>query len=291
MSEVSVIGLGSMGTALVRALLQNGYHVAVWNRTSEKAEPLIREGAALASSVAAAVSASQVVIICVHDYETTYSILETKEVLPALAGRVLVQLSTGSPQQARDNEAWAKEHGADYLDGAIAATPSQIGRSGTTIFVAGAKTAFQKSEPMLKSLAGNVPYLGEQVGSASAFDLAFLSYLFGSMLGFFHAARILETEGLRVDSLGSMMAAIAPAIGEMHRYSGEAIQAEAYEKPESSLKICAEAVELLVRQAREARINSEFPLFADGIFKKAVAAGYGDEKAAALIKILREDAA
>lgn len=291
MSDVSVIGLGQMGVALTRALLHHGHRVTVWNRTSVKAEPLVQEGAVLAESAAAAVGANPVVIICVADYKTAYSILETKEVIPALAGRVLLQLSTGSPQQARDHEAWARARGADYLDGAIAATPGQIGRPDSTIFVSGAKTAFQRSEPLLGSLAGNVPYLGEQIGAASALDLAFLSYLFGSMLGFFHGARILEVEDLRVGSLGPLLANTAPAIGGLMKNSADAIARDAYEQPESSLKICAEGVELLLRQAQEARINGEFPTFASHLFRKAVAAGYGNEKAAALMKVLREDAA
>lgn len=291
MSDVSVIGLGQMGTALTRALLHNGYRVTVWNRTNLRAESLVREGAILAPSAASGIGASPVVIICAHDYKTAYNILETKEATSALTGRVLIQLSTGTPQQARDNAAWAKERGAEYLDGAIAATPGQIGRPDAPLFVSGTKTAFQKSELILKNLAGNTLYLGEQVSAAASMDLAFLSYLFGSMLGFFHAARILEAEGLRVDAFGSTIAAIAPVIGEMHRRSGEAIQTGAYENPESSLKICAEGVELLVQQAREAHANAEFPTFASGLFKKAMAAGYGDEKAAALIKVLRENAA
>ncbi|GHO98118.1 6-phosphogluconate dehydrogenase [Reticulibacter mediterranei] len=287
MSDVSIIGLGAMGTALAHTLLAKGLRVTVWNRTSIKAGLLVQEGAILASRAVEAIRASAVVIVCVHDYKTAYSILETEEVQAELAGRVLVQLGTGSPQQARDHEQWAKERGVDYLDGAIAATPVQIGKPGATIFVSGASSAFQKSESLLKILAGNIVYLGEQVAAASALDLAFLSFLFGSMLGFFHSARILESEGLSVASFGAMMTAIAPAVGEMMRHSADAIATDDYEQPESSLKICAEAVELLAQQAHEAGINAEFPLFASGLFGRAIAAGYGNEKAAALIKILR----
>lgn len=289
-SDVSVIGLGQMGVALTRALLEHGHRVTIWNRTRPKAVPLIQAGAALAEDVASAAGASPVVIMCVADYETANSILETEEVVAALRGRVLVQLSTGSPGQARESEAWARARGIDYLDGAIAATPVQIGKPNSTMFVSGAQTAFQRSESLLKSLTGNVVYLGEPIGTASAVDLAFLSYLFGSMLGFFHGVRLLEAEGLQVASLGPMIANTAPAIGAMMKNSADAIARDAYEHPESSLKICAEGVELLLRQAQEANINNEFPRFATHLFRKAVAAGYGNEKAAALMKVLRTDA-
>ena len=149
--EASVIGLGTMGSALARALLRDGHRVTVWNRTSAKADPLVEDGAVLIPNVAFAVGASPIVIVCVADYTVTHGLLETKEVAPALAGRVLVQLSTGTPQEARDSEVWARERGADYLDGAIQATPSQVGRPDTTIFASGADAAFRRSEPLLKS--------------------------------------------------------------------------------------------------------------------------------------------
>jgi len=146
---------------------------------------------------------------------------------------------------------------------------------------------FRRSEPVLKTIAGNLMYMGEPVGLASAWDLATLSCLFGALLGFFHGARIFESEGLRVGDFGSMIADISPVIGEMIKHAGEVIQTGTYENPQSSVKMCTSGVELFVKQAREAGINSEFPTFALGIFKKAMAAGYAEEEAAALIKVLR----
>ncbi|XXX82345.1 NAD(P)-binding domain-containing protein [Sorangium sp. So ce134] len=288
MSEVSVIGLGRMGVALAGALLRNGAHVTVWNRTSAKAEPLIAEGAALASSVAAAVQASSAVVVCVADYQATYSLLEATEVAAALGGKVLIQLSTGTPQDARRGEAWAKERGVDYLDGAILAVPSQMGKPESSIIVSGSATAFQKSKALLDRMAGTVSYLGEQVGSASALDLAFISFVFGGLIGFYHGARICESEGMRVGDFGSMIADVAPAVGAMMKQDGDAIQAGTYESPESSLEMCARATEIVLRQAREGRLDAVIPAFTQGLFRKGVAAGYGAESPGALIKVLRE---
>lgn len=287
-SEVSVIGLGAMGSALARALLEDGHRVTVWNRTSAKAEPLVREGAILAPGAAAAVAASPVVLICVDDYTVTRNILGAEEVAPSLSGRVVVDLSSGTPQQARDAEAWARERGIAYLDGAIMATPSQMGRPDTPLFVSGAESTFQRSKPVLDSLAGNLIYVGESVGAAAAWDLATLSCLFGALLGFFHGARIFESEGLRVGDYGSMIADISPVLGEMMKHAGDVIQTGSYGEVQSSVKTCTRGVELFLKQAREAGINSEFPTFGMGLFGKAMAAGYGEQEVAALIKVFRE---
>ncbi|WP_082389534.1 NAD(P)-dependent oxidoreductase [Lysinibacillus sp. ZYM-1] len=287
MNNVTIIGLGSMGATLAGLLLKKGYQVTVWNRSIAKAEPLIKDGAIFATSVATAISASEVSIICVSDYEASTHILNTQEVKQALSGRVLIQLSTGSPQQARDHELWAQENQVNYLDGAIAASPLQMGNSEATIFTSGSLKAYQQSEHILKCLAGNVPYLGEQVSAASSTDLAFLSYLFGSYLGFFHAARILESDGLRVDDFGALIAQVSQVVGEVIKYESQVIQTETYDNPQSSINMCMTTVELFMVQAQEANINNEFPVFAQQLFKRVLEAGFGNEELGALIKVLR----
>ena len=54
MTDVSVIGMGSMGSALARTLLQSGYAVTVWNRSVDKAELLVSDGAEVADSASVA---------------------------------------------------------------------------------------------------------------------------------------------------------------------------------------------------------------------------------------------
>ena len=289
-SEVTVIGLGTMGAALTRALLRNGHSVTVWNRTSARAEPLVSEGAVSASSVADAVAASPVVIVCVTDYASTHRLLEAEGVAPLLAGRVVVQLSTGTPQEARDAEIRLRQRGAVYLDGAIMAIPSQIGAADAAIFTSGSSQAFQQSEPLLRCFGGKVVYLGEPVGAASALDYAMLSHLFGGLLGAAHGALICEAEGLSVASFGSQLAGLAPVVGGMVQHMCEVIQSGSYGKAESSVGICAAFFETLAQQAREAEISTEFPAFGQGIFRRAMAAGLGEEEFAALTKVLRATA-
>lgn len=290
MSDASVIGLGAMGSALARALVGSGHRITVWNRTTEKASSLVSDGAVMASSAALAVAASPVVIVCVDNYDVTRTILGADEVAAGLAGKVLVQLSTGSPQQARDSEAWARERGVEYLDGAIMAFPNQIATPDATILVSGAESAFRRSEPLLKTLAENLSFVGEKVGAASALDCALLSFFVGALLGSLHGARICEAEGLRVDEFGSFLAAVAPVVAGDVKHLAETIQTGRYENPQAALKTWAAAVGLILQQARDAQINSEFPTFASALFRKGITAGFELEEVASLIKVLRADA-
>lgn len=291
MSDVSMLGLGAMGSALARASLRSGRRVTVWNRTSSKAEPLVREGAALAPDVASAIGASPVVIVCVDNYEVTRTLLSAPDVQPRLSERVLLQLSTGTPQEARDGESWAQERGAAYLDGAILAYPDQMGTPDATILVAGAETAFQRCEPLLRSLGGGLTYVGAQVGAASALDCAILSFVFGALLGAIHGARICEVENLPVDEFGAMLAGLVPVVGGEVTQLSERIRAARYGDSQATLGIYASAAQRIVQQARDSRISPEFPLFASGILVKGVQAGFGGEDLAAVIKVLRAGSA
>ncbi|MEN7547599.1 NAD(P)-binding domain-containing protein [Rapidithrix thailandica] len=284
---VSVIGLGAMGSTLALLLVKNGYQVTVWNRTSAKAESLIREGATLATSAVAAVKASPVTVICVHNYAATDDILHTEEIENNVSGRTFIQLTSGSPKEARDFEAWTRKHGARYLDGAIQAAPSQMGRPDTPILVSGAKDVFEQHEALLKVFGGGISFIGEEAGSASAIDLATLSYVYGSVLGFFHGARIVESEGFRVDTYSDLVAGITPTFGDFLKHEGRMIQSENYEISESPLKISVDAVERISDQAHKAGINHAFPTFASALFQKASAMNLGNEELAAIIKVLR----
>lgn len=277
-----------MGTTLARLLLRAGYRVTVWNRSPDKAAALIAEGARLAPTAAAAIQASPLAIVCVHDYVATRQILQAAEGA-ALAGRTLVQLSTGSPQDARDAEAWTHAHGAHYLDGAIQAAPAQMGQPDTTILISGAQATFTRAEPALRLFGGNLTYLGEKIGAASTMDLATLSYVYGATLGFFHGARICEVEGFRVDEYGAIVAKIAPAFGEFLKYEGSVIQSGNFAVSESPLSISTEATARLVATAEASGINAELPKFVASFFRRAEAAGYTREEVAAIVKVLRAE--
>ena len=123
MSEISMIGLGAMGSALARAFLEAGHGLTVWNRTAQKMVPLVELGAEGAESVPEAVQASPLIMVCIDNYAATNQLLRNDDVVPNLTGRTVIQLSTGTPKEARDSESWLKNCGADYLDGAIGSYP------------------------------------------------------------------------------------------------------------------------------------------------------------------------
>ncbi len=285
--QITVLGLGSMGQTLARLFLDKGYSVTVWNRTAGKADALVARGAVAARSAAEAVRVSPVAVMCVYDYRAADAILAMEGVAAALDGRLLVQLTTGSPQDARDAEAWAHRQGASYLEGAIQAAPDQMGLPDTPILVSGAEAVFRTAEPLLGVLGGGIVYLGGKASAAAAMDLATLSTIYGTLLGFLHGARVAEHEGFDVAEYGRIVAGIMPTFAGFLQHEGGVIQSGDFAISQSPMRISIEATERILQTAQQAGINTEFPAFAAGLFRRAGAAGLGGEEVAALIKLLR----
>ncbi|WGT61294.1 NAD(P)-dependent oxidoreductase [Variovorax paradoxus] len=285
--EITVLGLGSMGVTIARLYLDKGYKVTVWNRTADKAAALVSRGAVLARGAAEALRASPVTLMCVYDYRAVDAILGAEGVAAAMDGRLLVQLTTGSPQDARDAEAWAHRQGATYLEGAIQAAPDQMGQPDTPILMSGAQQVFRAAEPLLGVLGGGIVYLGEKASAAAAMDLATLSTIYGTMLGFLHGARVAEHEGFDVAEYGRIVAGIMPTFAGFLQHEGSVIQSGDFAISQSPMRISVEATQRILQTAQQAGINTEFPAFAAGLFRRAEAAGLGGEELAALIKLLR----
>jgi 3-hydroxyisobutyrate dehydrogenase-like beta-hydroxyacid dehydrogenase len=283
MSDISVLGLGHMGSALARSLAGAGRQVTVWNRSSEKMRPLAKLGAACADNVAAAVAASPLVLVCVDSYQTTRAIFQSENVLDELTGRIIVQLSTGTPKEARESETWFAFQRAQYLDGAILASPEAIGSSEATILYSGRRETFEFCREILKPLADDTRYVGEDVGRAAALDLAWLIQLFATFTGVAHGTLICQAEGVDLGLYSTLLG------DGSARWFLDVIKEKSFENPGATLSVWKNsALRRIQSHAREANISSEIPNSVSTILDRAEAAGFGDEHIAAIVKVLRK---
>jgi 3-hydroxyisobutyrate dehydrogenase-like beta-hydroxyacid dehydrogenase len=284
MREITLIGLGTMGSALARALIGAGHKVTLWNGTRAKMEPFLAQGAKGAADLPSALEASPILLTCIDNYDVTRDLLGGEALLSRLAGRTLIQLSTGTPEEARASEAWLKPRGVTYIDGAIMPYPSGIGQEDAQILFAGPEQAFRESKPYLDCLGGDLRYLGEKIAAAATLDMALLTVELGKYVGALHGALLCSAEGVGLDVFASMFPQ-----GEPARAFIELLASEAFDNPNCTLTVWLAALQRIQDQARNVGINSEIPDFYTALFKRAIAAGHGEQDLAATIKILRRD--
>ena len=284
MSDVTVIGLGLMGSALARACVSAGYRTAVWNRDGAKSDPFARAGATVAGSPLGAAEASPLTILCLSGYGTARRLFDPAG-QGALSGRTIVQLSTGSPDEAADLQAFLTAKGAAYLDGAILGGPAAIGTAAGRILVCGEIAAWRRHEPVLRCLGGGLRHVGENIRAAAALDLAWLTQRFGAFVGVAHALSLCAAEGVGADTFAN-----AVAEGDDARRIAGVVQAGTYDNPSARLSVWRAANDQILAHADRRGINRGFPELVSRLLTGAEARGLGDMDIAAICRVMREGA-
>ncbi len=279
--HVGVLGLGRMGAALAGTLLGAGRDVSVWNRSPLKAGPLLDRGARLAATPAEAASAD-VVISCLSTYDTQQPVLEAA----ALSGRTLVNLTSGTPEQARGVAKWAASEGIDYVDGVVMAVPQGIGTPAAQILYGGSETAFAQQRDVLEVL-GTPVFLGEDAGLPALYDLALLGMMWSTMAGYLHALALVGTEGVTPEQFAPLASAWQSAVDGFLPGLGEQVASGDYATDVSALDINAAGLALLVETSRAQGISTAVPTVLRELFDRAVAAGHGAHAIASVIEEIR----
>lgn len=286
-NPVTVIGLGLMGQALAGAFLNAGHPTTVWNRTAAKADPVVARGATLADSIGDAVTASPLIVVCVTDYDAARALFDP--IADRLTGKVVVNLTSGTSQQARDTAAWAAAHGAAYLDGAIPAAPDGIGTPAADIVYSGPRTAFGAHEPTLHALgAGSATYLGEDHGLSSLYEAAMLSLMWSILNGFLHGAALVGTAGVEASSYAPIAKkGIGTVVDWLSGYARQ-IDEGTFPADDASIGTHYATMEHLVHESEFLGVNAELPKLVKSFADRAIADGLGGSGYAALVDYFRK---
>ncbi|MET8005101.1 NAD(P)-dependent oxidoreductase [Nonomuraea glycinis] len=282
-NSISILGLGLMGQALAGSLLDAGHQVTVWNRSAGKGEDLVARGATRAATVAEAVAASPLVIVCVLDYAAVRALLTD---VP-LAGRVLVNLTNGRPSEARETAELVAGRGGDYLDGGIMAVPQMIGHPGALILYSGSQTAFDGHRDTLATMA-EPRFVGADPGLAPLLDLAMLTGMYGQIAGVLEAVALVASEKVPVAEFTSTL--LVPWLNAMASTMpqlAEEIAAGDYSTAVSNLEINRVGVANLVLAFEEQGVKPDLLLPMKAIIDQRVARGHGAEGLQGLIEELR----
>lgn len=286
---VAVLGLGLMGSALARALIAAGLDVTVWNRGDARREPFASSPARVAASVAEAVGASEIVVVCVRDYDAADDHLRAPAVEAALGDKVVVQLSTGTPTQARRTSAWATQAGAQYLDGSIMGFPDAVGTDGLVVLYAGDQAAFERCAPVIDGFGGTAMMTGEDPGSAAGLDNALLTIYYGFLFGTLHGAAICDAEGISLDVFAELGEALMPVLGDALTRSVAMITSNDFESEQGNLDTSLAAISHIGAVSRDAGLDDRFIACLRTYAAEAIDAGHGALGSAALFTHLRHN--
>jgi len=162
MKKIGFIGVGVMGSSMVRNLMKKGYTVSIYTRTKSKALEVIQEGAVWCDTIAECVQGAEAVITIVgypKDVEEVYfgggGILES-----AAPGTYLIDMTTTSPKLSKRIYDTALEKGMFALDAPVSGGDTGARNATLSIMVGGDREVFETCHPILEAMGNNIIYEG-----------------------------------------------------------------------------------------------------------------------------------
>lgn len=218
MSTVAVVGLGVMGSRIAAQLLSAGHEVVVWNRSPEKAGPLVELGAGQAASPADAARGADAVIVMVSDAAALEAVVDGPDGLAAGLGpdATLIDMSTVGP----DAVGWLEDAlppGTPQLDAPVLGSLLEAESGSLTIFVGGPAELAQEWTPLLTAL-GTVVHVGP-LGAGQAAKLVANTTLFEAVNVLGEALALAGRLGLEREAAYDVLAA-TPLAGQAERRRG-----------------------------------------------------------------------
>ncbi|MCP2348366.1 NAD(P)-dependent oxidoreductase [Nonomuraea roseoviolacea] len=286
MTDVTVIGLGPMGATMAATFLAAGHDVTVWNRTASKAEPLVAKGARLAASPG---DSGELLVISQLDYQAMYDSFGDLR----LDGKVLVNLSSGTPEELRAAARWVAERGGTLVTAGIMVPPPGIGQPGAYAFYSGPQDAVDRHADTLRAL-GDVHYMGADEGLAMMFYQAQLLVFWSSLTSYLHALALLGSAGVEP-------AVFLPYAREMFTLLGgdgpmgfakilaEEVAAGTYPGELNSLTMQAVGIGHVVHALRDAGVETTVPGALKALFERAAfTEGRGGEGLGTVFESIRK---
>jgi 3-hydroxyisobutyrate dehydrogenase len=161
--KIAFIGLGVMGAGMASRLAENGHDITVYNRTRSKADEVGELGAKVANTPADAAKDADVVMISLADQNVVSKVVFDEDgIFETLgAGSYVLDMSTVTPEFARELNGKAREAGYRHLDTCVLGNPMHARQGELRVMAGGAEADFKAVEPLLEAVGKEVTYLGE----------------------------------------------------------------------------------------------------------------------------------
>ena len=197
MANLGYVGLGAMGSQMADRLMTKGHKVTGYNRTKSKADWLIKKGLTFAESPKAVCQAADFIFVMVTNSASLEAVTNGADGLLAglSAGKVVIDMSTVSPDVSRAVAAKVRETGADMVDAPVSGSIITLQQGKLSVMVGGEKSTFDRVKPLLEDVGPRVTHVGDN-GLALVMKIASNLSLAVQMLAFSEGVLLAEKSGI-----------------------------------------------------------------------------------------------
>ncbi len=285
--KVGFIGLGLMGSRMAENLLKGGYELIVFNRTKEKAEPIVKKGASLAGSLNEAGKNSDILFTMLSNPEAVKeAALGENGFLASLKENSLwIDLSTVNPSFSIEVSKKAKEKNIRFLDAPVAGTVGPAERGELIILVGGEEKDLNEAKPLLEKMGKKIIHLGKN-GMGTSMKMVINLMLANSMVSFAEAITLGESLGFSKDTLFNTLIG-GPVTAPFLTSKKEKIQKDDF-TTEFPLEHMQKDLQLVNITAFENKISLPLSNIAKEIYGLAIKNGLGEKDFSAIYKFLNK---
>ena len=278
--KIGWIGLGKMGKPMSESLIKAGHEVTVYNRTKSKEAPLKENGASTSSSPRELVEHTDIVFLMISDDEAVENIFKGEDGILAatIKDRIIVNMSTVSPDISREMAAALKEKGGHYLDAPVSGSVKQANEATLVIIAGGEKDIFEKVKPLLETIGKKAILVGD-TGAGNVTKLAVNTFLGVVTQGLAEVINFSKNKDIKIEDLMDILnngALGSPFV----KIKGDAVMQEDYNAAFTLSHLTKD-----LRLAQEAGLDAPLGNAAYKTFSNAEAE-LGDEDVIAIIKKL-----
>jgi len=288
--RIGFIGLGAIGRPMAHNLVAAGFEVTVWNRTPERAQPLVDAGARQARTPAECASADVLITMLADDAAVT-AVLDEHHLLEAMgADTVHVNMATVSVQCGRDLAARHAEAGKAYVAAPVLGRPDVARAAKLNILAGGASAAIEQARPALEVMGAKVWPVGEEPERANVMKLATNFMLIAAVESMGEAASLVSAHGIQPADFLEIVTSTAFAAPAYKAYAPAMGQRE-YENPEGfKLALGAKDLDLALTASKDTQVPLPVGSAVRERLLESLAAGDGGLDLSALAESARRSA-
>jgi len=289
--DIGFIGLGGMGVPMATNLIAAGHKLRVYNRTSSKADALVKKGAALMSNAAAVASSGGIVITMLADDAAVESVvLGPDGIANRLApGGIHISMSTIAPAAARKLAEYHAESGSRYIAAPVFGRPDAAAAKRLWICTSGPPDAKHKVASILEAMGQKIFDFGEEIGAANAHKIAGNFLIAAAMESIGEALAMLEKSGVDRAASIEMLASTLFACPVYQGY-GNAIAQMRHTPAGFRLQLGLKDVDLALQTGAELRVPMPIASMLHDRFLASIAGGRAEMDWSAVALAARDDA-
>jgi len=276
--NISVLGLGIIGSIWAKNLITDGHNLRCWNRTP-KYFPNFH------ASIQEAVEVAEVIFIVVADPPAVQSVLD--QIMPKLApGALVIQSSTISALWTRIFAEQVRRTGAVYLEAPFTGSKIAAEKRQTVYYLGGEPEVVERARPVLEPISSAIIHIGP-LGSASTLKLAMNLNVAGVAQSLCESLALCRASGISDDVYFSALARNVSHSGLADLKEPKLLRSDY--SPQFSLKHMAKDLRLASETAADLSVALELTEHLKDLYDRGMAAGWSEDDFIGLMRLMDKE--